>query len=245
MVVNGMWTLVARLAESSSGLSKYAAGLAIPAMLEKIADRKIKSAARSCLTAIAEICTPNFVYTVAYKTLKKAKSPPALAEILDWITASVVEFGVSTVNVASMISACVSCLESSNGAVRKNTIKLVALMHSYVGAGLLDLLNDVKGSTRDLIEKEIASRGDTAPAAPTREIKCECTTAGGAAAGGELPRVDISAQITSQLLTEMQDPSWKIRGAALEAVEQAILQAGKRITPDVDELPPQSCYVVL
>lgn len=237
MVVNGMWALVTRLAESSSGMSKYAANLVIPAMLEKIPDRKIKAAVRSCLTAIAVVCTPNFVYTIAYTTLKKAKSPPVLAEIVDWIAVSVVEFGVSTVDVASMVTACVGCLESSNAAVRKNTIGLVALMHSYVGAGLLDLLNDVKDSTRDLIQKEIAQRGDTAPAQPTREIKCETSAVAGTATGGELPRVDISAQITNQLLREMQDPSWKIRGAALDTVEQAIQEAGKRITPDVDELP--------
>jgi cytoskeleton-associated protein 5 len=237
MVVNGLWGLVARLAESPGGMSKYAAGLAVPAMLEKISDRKIKASARSCLTAIAEICTPNFVYEIAYATLKKAKSPPLLAETMDWIAASVVEFGVATVNVSEMLSACVGCLDSSNAAVRKNTIGLVALMHSYIGAGLLDLLSDVKASTRDLIEKEIARRGDAAPVEPTREIKCEIEAVGGAAAGGELPRADISDLITSQLLTEMKDPLWKVRGAALDAVEQTIVSAGKRITPDVDELP--------
>lgn len=237
MVVSGLWTLVGRLAESTSGISRYGASLAIPAMLEKISDRKIKPAVRSALTAMAEICTPNFVYNITYETLKKAKSPPILAEIVDWIAVSVVEFGVSTVDVASMVSACISCLESSNAAVRKNTIGLVALMHSYIGAGLLDLVSDVKASTRDLIEKEIARRGDTAPVQPTREIKCEIVAVGGERATGELPRTDISDNISSQLLNEMKDPSWKARGAALDTVEQVIQAAGNRITPDVDELP--------
>lgn len=237
MVVTALWTLVARLAESPAGLSKYAAGLCIPAMIEKISDKKIKPAARSCLSAIAEICTPNFVYVVAYDTLKTIKSPPVHAETMGWIDSSVTEFGVDTVDVLAMITACITCLESSNAGVRKNTTALIVTMHSYVGAGLLDMLGDVKPSTRDLIDKHISLAGDVKPAEPTRAIKCDVAPMAGGAVGGELPRVDISDGITSALLLEMKDANWKTRGAALDAVDQLIVSAGKRITPDVDELP--------
>ena len=124
-----------------------------------------------------------------------------------------------------------------NAAVRTNTVKLIVLLRSYVGGGLLDMLKDVKSSTREIIDKEIAKQGDVAPPAPTRTIKCEVPAASDGGAVGGLPRADISGAITSKLLEDMQDSNWKVRGAALDAVDKIIVDAGKRIQSDVSELP--------
>ena len=99
-------------AEASGSLEQF----------EKISDRKIKASARACLSALTEVCTPNFIYMKAYETLKTAKSPPVLSETVDWIHSSVVECGVGTVDMTPLIEACTACLESSNAAVRTNTV---------------------------------------------------------------------------------------------------------------------------
>ena len=67
-------------------------------------------------------------------------------------------------------------------------VKLIVLLRSYVGGGLLDMLKDVKSSTREIIDKEIAKQGDVAPPAPTRTIKCEVPAASDGGAVGGLPR---------------------------------------------------------
>ena len=55
MVVNAMWGLVTRLAESPAGVAKHTAAMVAPAMVEKISDRKIKASARACLSALTEV----------------------------------------------------------------------------------------------------------------------------------------------------------------------------------------------
>ena len=48
-----------------------------------------------------------------------------------------------------------------------------------------------------------------------------------------LPRTDLSASISPQLLTAMGSPNWKDRKQALDDVDSLITQAGGRIQPQV------------
>ena len=65
---------------------------------------------------------------------------------------------------------------------------------------------------------------------------------GGAGGGATLsladlmPKVDISGKITPELIKELADKNWKIRGEALQKV-QDIIAAAKFIAPSLGELP--------
>jgi len=48
-----------------------------------------------------------------------------------------------------------------------------------------------------------------------------------------LPRADISDSITPALLNDLGSANWKDRKAALDAVEQLLVDAGGRIQPTV------------
>ena len=92
-------------------------------------------------------------------------------------------------------------------------------------------------------------KGQKAPA-PTRGVKANAAAAAGDDDGGDegedeseptsvedlMPRNDISDKITDDLLTELSDKAWKVRGEALQKVV-TILNEAKFITPSLGELP--------
>ena len=51
-----------------------------------------------------------------------------------------------------------------------------------------------------------------------------------------MPKVDISAQIKPEIIKELNDKNWKIRGEALQKVKDIVTQA-KFIQPSLGELP--------
>ena len=51
-----------------------------------------------------------------------------------------------------------------------------------------------------------------------------------------MPKVDISAQIKPEIIKELNDKNWKIRGEALQKVQDIVTQA-KFIQPSLGELP--------
>ena len=51
-----------------------------------------------------------------------------------------------------------------------------------------------------------------------------------------MPKVDISGQIKADLIKELGDKNWKVRGEALQKVQDIIAQA-KFIQPSLGELP--------
>lgn len=51
-----------------------------------------------------------------------------------------------------------------------------------------------------------------------------------------MPKVDISGQITGDLIKELSDKNWKIRGESLQKV-QDIIAAAKFIQPSLGDLP--------
>ena len=51
-----------------------------------------------------------------------------------------------------------------------------------------------------------------------------------------MPKVDISGQIKADLIKELGDKNWKIRGEALQKIQDIIAQA-KFVQPSLGELP--------
>ena len=66
---------------------------------------------------------------------------------------------------------------------------------------------------------------------------------GGAGGGGAslsladlMPKVDISGKMTPELMKELADKNWKIRGEALQKIQE-IIAAAKFISPSLGDLP--------
>ena len=109
------------------------------------------------------------------------------------------------------------------------------------GPGAERFLADLKDSQLKTLEAEFARNPYVGPAmVGTRKVRADGTEGASvaAAADGGLPRADISGKITEKLIKEMGDPSWKVRAAALDAVNEILDESAKRIGPNTGDLMP-------
>lgn len=114
---------------------------------------------------------------------------------------------------------------------------------------------DIRGSFQDQssallssIEVELTKVSGRAPAKPTKTQKLLKKTDSEVSTGGVedatasamddlFPRVDLSAQVTDDLLSELGDSNWKLRKEALDKVAGMLQAANNRIKPTLGDLP--------
>nr|XP_054761945.1 cytoskeleton-associated protein 5-like isoform X1 [Lytechinus pictus] len=255
-VMNAKICLVGFLAEKAR-FSRRCAQVVIAPLIDKVGDIKSGSKVKESLTAIAEACQLGYVAeeTITY-AFEKQKNPKNQAESLNWFAQAIQEFGFSTVTPKKVIGFIKTALAAINPQVRTSAIALLGVMYMYMGANLRMLFDGEKAALLSQIDAEIEKVSGQKPPAPFRGISKkddkgddgdddeeEDDEDGGGGGGGGgmnvadlIPRTDISSQITSELVTEMGDSKWKIRGEALEKVT-GILKEAKFITPSLGDLP--------
>ncbi|RUO96555.1 hypothetical protein BC936DRAFT_141846 [Jimgerdemannia flammicorona] len=130
--------------------------------VEKLGDIKLKKAAGDCLTTFVEKTSLQFVFTqyqlqnnnwfrtghywlltsailtsvygyLAYDPWKKLKAPKALADSLTWIHATLMEFGITGLQVRELIEFIKFCLSNSNAAIRTNAVTVLGALRLYIG----------------------------------------------------------------------------------------------------------------
>ncbi|RUS19776.1 armadillo-type protein [Endogone sp. FLAS-F59071] len=231
------------LASECPTFSNSSAALAIPGdfslcspckgCVEKLGDLKLKKAAGDCLTAFVEKTSLQFVFSQSYEPWKKQKAPKALADSLTWIHATLMEFGITGLQVRELIDFIKFCLASSNAAVRTNAVTVLGVLRLYIGPEVKSFVQDVNPTLLATIEAEFAKVADMEPPKPP---KASATSATGDEALEDLfPRVDIGSQLNSKLLEECNDANWKVRKEGLEKVIGIIEAANKRIKPNLGD----------
>ena len=229
------------LAAKSPKFAKRDGAVAVQGLAEKIADAKLRAPASAALTALAEALGPKFVMAQLHKRTATHVNPKVTAESLLWCAGAIGEFTVAVVDVAFAISWCKSALAMSNPACKSAAGKVLGAMHAGLGPGLKDFLADLKDSQLKTLEAEFARNPYVGPVVEgARKVRADAAAEGTsvAAADGGLPRADVSGKITEKLIKEMGDPSWKVRAAAVEAVNEILAESAKRIAPNTGDLMP-------
>ncbi|KAF0542990.1 ARM repeat-containing protein [Gigaspora margarita] len=227
------------ICSKTQSFGKPAAALAIPVLLEKLGDIKLKKSAGETLTAFAEKISLQFVLGQSYDPLRKAKSPKVLADSLTWFHSAIMEFGIVGVQVRELIDFIKFTLTSSNAAVRTNAVTVLGALRIYVGPDIRTFVQDLNPTQLATIDIEFEKVADQAPPQP---VKTSAEVASSGRSGNDaledlFPKVDVGAQFTSKMMTEANDDKWKTRKDALEQV-LVIVDANKRIKPNLGEFPP-------
>ncbi|KMZ71606.1 Protein MOR1, partial [Zostera marina] len=208
--------------------------LCILGISERVADIKTRSYAMKCLTAFSEAVGPGFVFDRLYKIMKDHKNPKVLSEGISWMIIAVDDFGVSLIKLKDLIDFSKDTgLQSSAAATRNSTIKLIGVLHRFVGPDIKNFLNDVKPALLSTLDAEyVKNPFEGASAAPKKTVKSmdsnACLSSGGF---DSLPREDISGKITPNLLKNLGSPDWKVRLESIETVNKILDEANKRIQP--------------
>uniref|UniRef100_A0A804R0R4 TOG domain-containing protein n=1 Tax=Zea mays TaxID=4577 RepID=A0A804R0R4_MAIZE len=202
---------------------------------ERVADIKTRTSAMKCLTAFCEAVGPGFVFERLYKIMKEHKNPKVLSEGILWMVSAVEDFGISNLKLKDMIDFCKDTgLQSSAAVTRNATIKLIGMLHKFVGPDIKGFLSDVKPALLSALDTEYEKNPfeGAAAAAPKRTVRV-LDTASSVSAGlfDGLPREDISAKITPTLLKNLGSPDWKVRLESIDAVTKIVEEANKRIQP--------------
>ncbi|XP_077282854.1 msps cytoskeleton-associated protein 5 isoform X2 [Temnothorax americanus] len=221
---------------------------------EKLADAKNSSIAADTLLAIAEAMSFEYVADEVVEFAFNQKNPKVQQETLLWLIRGLMEFGCG-LNIKSMLENIKKAVAGPNPNVRTAAITLLGTLYLYMGKTLLVFFDNEKPALRQQIEQECEKRNGEIPPAPIRGAKSKKTNAISAEdeeedmddsaekkAGSEqdlnelIPHVDISAQITEALLTELADKNWKVRNEALQKVNTMLSEA-KFIKSTIGDLP--------
>ncbi|XP_070564717.1 cytoskeleton-associated protein 5-like isoform X2 [Ptychodera flava] len=254
-VLNRKFQLVKIIAEKAK-FTRRSGSFVITGCVDKIGDGKVGNSACEVLTAVAEATNLGWVSSeVVRYAFDEQKNPKNQSESLNWFGNAIKEFGFSSITPKNYISYIKKAFGAVNPAVRASATSLVGVMYMYMGAPIRTLFEDEKAALLQQIDAEIVKVEGDKPPKPIRgqskrkgggdsdnekdeDEEDEEDAPGGAAAMEDLvPRVDIGQQITSQIIEEMGDTKWKIRGEALQKV-QGIISDAKFITPNLGDLPP-------
>ncbi|BFZ04985.1 hypothetical protein BsWGS_08024 [Bradybaena similaris] len=243
--------LVAHLTRNSK-FSKRSAENCLPDIVDKLGDAKNGGIAKECLTGMAEVLGLDFISLEVMTMAFEQKNPKNQQEALTWLTASIQEFGLK-LSVKALIATISKALAATNPGVRMAAITLLGVMYMYMGDTLRVFFEKEKPALLQQINDEFEKMKDVKPPAPTRKVK----NADGDEEDGEeenegaeedgdgdgesgiqdlLPRTDISDKITEDLVNELADKNWKVRGEALQKVTN-ILSDAKFVLPNLGPLP--------
>ncbi|KAI5081631.1 hypothetical protein GOP47_0001374 [Adiantum capillus-veneris] len=226
--------VVSDLADRSPSFSKRCVVLCIVGVTERASDIKTRVQALKCLTSFCEAVGPGFVFDRLFKIMKEHKNPKVLSEGILWMVTAVEDFGISHVKLKDVIDFAKDVgLQSSVAATRTAAIKLLGLLHKFVGPDLKAFVSDVKPALQSALDAEYEKNPfEGATLAPKRAIRAvDAGESSGAVGADGLPREDISPKLTPSLIKNLSSPDWKTRQESIEAINKIIEEANKRIQP--------------
>ncbi|KAG2601533.1 protein MOR1 isoform X2 [Panicum virgatum] len=225
--------VITHISSTVNKFPKRCVVLCLLGISERVADIKTRAHAMKCLTAFCEAVGPGFVFDRLYKIMKEHKNPKVLSEGILWMVSAVEDFGISNLKLKDMIDFCKDIgLQSSAAATRNATIKLIGMLHKFVGPDIKGFLSDVKPALLSALDAEYEKNPfEGAAVAPKRTVRVMDTSSSTSAGPSDgLPREDISAKITP-LLKNLASPDWKVRLESIDAVNKIVEEAHKRIQP--------------
>eukprot|EP00644_Phytophthora_capsici_P012077 jgi/Phyca11/63671/gw1.12.481.1 len=237
-VLKSSFQAVGTFAETAAG--KFPRGvvcLVTPRACDKIGDRKANEAVRTMILQFCEATSPSYTTGCMIEYMPKVRLPLAHIEALVVLSDCVKDFGITTCNPRALIDYAKGPqgLEGSNPKVRSAATSLLSTMYSQLGPALLPILNleSWKPALAKTVEDEFKKVGfnpETAMKTVKRQIKDQDEAPAAADPGALFGRVDVSSQITKELLDDMKNETdkvaWKKRAEAMDNVQAICEGAG-------------------
>lgn len=213
--------------------------------IEKLGDPKLSSLATDFLLEAAEIVTPTTVAEIyVSKTLKEAKNPKLVTNIISLLEKLVLEFEVEALPKETILSLLPSLFQHTSPLVRSGAAKLAAMLQSRVPSISVRSALEQYGVKSQLLanfETELSKLpkiADGVKRSIRSDVKLEPMSLAentmDLSVSGKPSKTDISPKITAKLLNELGDKNWKIRQEALNNIEAILRDARYSIEPNVN-----------
>lgn len=221
---------------SFSNIGKQFANIAVPGLLEKAADTKWKETCINLILLISDSSGPSHTVQIIVCQLKRFIKNVILAKTgLNVLEMIVDEYPISILPVKMIIDCAKLCMENPNQNVRVAANALICALYSYVGNGIKSLLVGTKDAKLKALETEFAKvilKNANETNDNKRKLKGEAASLqlNSKPISDQLfPRVNISSQITSQILSGLSDKGMKVRQESKEQIEKILAEANNRI----------------
>ncbi|GBG84830.1 hypothetical protein CBR_g39205 [Chara braunii] len=234
-VVQKMLETVTVIIQKIPLMTKRCAAICIAGVIEKVGDIKLRIQSIACLTAYCEAVGPQFVFNRMYKLTKEHRNPKVLSEGVLFMVSAIDEFGLTYLKMKDLLDfARDFCLQSSVPAVRNGAVKLLGVVHKWIGPDLKNFLTDVKPAQMGILETEFAKNPYEGSPAANRTVRAPVAVDGGGGGVGVdgLPREDITPKVTAGLLKGFSSSDWKVRQDSIHGVDRILEEANKRILPN-------------
>jgi len=209
----------------------------------------IKSKAIECLLNLTELSNTHvIIYDVLKDYLKEKKySAKILVFVLEALTQLLHAFGDLVIPVSQVLQAAVDKASSTNVSVKKEAMKYLKEAQKWSKENFLEALADLKPIQKEELKKSFAD--DIKTPKPKRVIneskepllnKGENNSSSSARrksiievrSKNSTVKIDVSSQITPKLISDLTDPSMKVRQAAKDSIEKILKSANNRIMPN-------------
>ena len=256
-VMSKLFDIAALVAEKSgAGFPDRAATVAMPGLIAKMSDTKVRPHAMGCLSAFCEAWTVNDVCQLACTAAEAHKTPKVKEETFTWLTQTVREFGLR-VAVKPLVMFAKHGLAQANPAVRNAAVEFATVLYQGAGASIKGKFASEKMA--DTLNDNFAKVDGQKLPAP---VRFERADAGSASAGADAdaddgaedaedspsnhadeedeeedvgPRSELA--VPDSTLEKIPDKNWKIRAEGLEEVAGIVARAGA-IKPSLGDLLP-------
>nr|XP_018670649.1 cytoskeleton-associated protein 5-like [Ciona intestinalis] len=244
--LNEKFNILVHLAQNGK-FSRTSAGVCLTATIDKVGDVKCGVGAKATLTAVSEAVGFGWTLEEVLAHAMSQKNPKIQSESISWVAKSIIEFGITGLNIKMLIEKSKVAFTATNPAVRAAALSLVGSLAMFIGGKLHMLFENEKPALLQQIDAEIEKVKGQSPPAPTRGVKKKSGSAdvgeqsdedveeAGITMDDLVTRVDISGKITDALISQMADKNWKERKEALESVIE-ILNEAKFVTSDIGDL---------
>ncbi|XP_076624650.1 msps cytoskeleton-associated protein 5 [Colletes latitarsis] len=217
---------------------------------EKLGDAKNSTVAGDTLLAIAEVTSFEHVADEIMAFAFNQKNPKVQQETLTLLCKGLTEFGC-VINVKSLMENIKKAVAATNPGVRTAAITLLGTLYLYMGKPLLVFFENEKPALRQQIEQECEKHNGETPPIPVRGVKNKKdkisdddddveidkkSNVNELDINNLIPRIDISNQISENLLNELSDKNWKVRNEGLQKIS-AIISEAKFIKGSIGDLP--------
>ncbi|PJF18721.1 hypothetical protein PSACC_01466 [Paramicrosporidium saccamoebae] len=224
-VLGKVLSLLTLFSEKNS-FSPEAASLLIPSVIEKFADPKLGMGVSLLLITITESIGLAFVCQCLEGLVSKQKSPKVLTELFNWLASSILDFGISGLDIQLAVSLSKTGITNSNVAIRTAALKMAVVLRCYLGNDLKSMYLDLPPAQMSIIDGEFTKVAAEPIPKPIKKIRsigqasnqpgpCVPMDLDTAPAEDIIPRNDLTAAL-NELISELADPNWKIRKEAMD-----------------------------
>ncbi|XP_032094224.1 cytoskeleton-associated protein 5-like [Thamnophis elegans] len=231
-------TLIAR----KGNFSRTSARFVLGNLVDKIGDVICSSDTKEALTAVAEACGLPWTAEKVTKAAFMQDSPRTHAETLNWLSEAIRDFGFDGLEAKMFVSYIKVSLSAAHPDVRTSAFNLLSMIFLYVGSPLRGFFEDERPLLLSQIDARFEQLSGQSPPPQIRGRCRFCRNSANAQQGGDAQpywkknSVDLRQKISAELMSKVQDASWKVRKEGLEEVS-GILSEITSIQPHLGDLP--------